>query len=296
MRVVSQGIFLLLAFLAVGCAPVHIPLKAENAAKVGPTRVYASIPQEEVTADVAQSYIGVVVGGGLWLAMVDAAVESRWASAANKLVEPLRQEVTDFDFRTQFCAALEKTLRDIPTIKLAKFESTAMPLSDKGRAALREQIPEAAVLFVSTMYELTADFQALSVVTETSLWLRDQENAVYLANYYYYTPPIAPEKGSEEAAKAWAADHGAALLAALNEGIAETMKMFQLDLRAAPEPIASPSEKPKFSPGPIPAWAAASWFTYLAKENHRSIVRYGDVLYSVSDEEVFVAARAASNR
>jgi hypothetical protein len=73
------------------------------------------------------------------------------------------------------------------------------------------------------------------------------------------------------------------------------MKMFRLDLRVAPKPVGSSTEQPKFSPGPIPARAAPFELTYLAKENHRSIVWYGDVLYSVSGEDVFVPAPAASS-
>lgn len=293
-RVVFGVFFLLLASLPVGCAPVYIPLTAEHAAKVGPTRVHASITQEEVTAVVEKSYVGMVAGGGMLLAFVDAAVESRWASTANKLIEPIRRDVSAFDFRAQFYAALEKTLRGIATIKLAKFEGTPKPLSDKDRDALRKQISEEAFLFVSTRYELTSDFQALWVITEPSLWLRDEEDAVYLAKYHYYTPPIAPAKDSEAAAAAWAANRGAALRAALTEGIAETMKMFRLDLRTAPQPVGSLTEEPKVSPGPIPAEAAPSSLTYLAKEKQRSIVRYGDVLYSVSAEEVFVPAQSSS--
>jgi hypothetical protein len=298
-RIIFYVFFLLLVFLAVGCSPVHIPLTAEHAAKVGPTRVYASISQEEVIAAASSSYIGLVVVGGMWGAMVDAAVESMWASAANKLIEPIRNEVIDFDFRARFLAALEKTLPGIATMKLAKLESTVKPVNDKDLSALRKQAPEDAFLSVKASYELTSDFQALWVVTDTSLWLRDEEEAVYIARYHYYTPPIAPAKDSDAAAKAWAADRGAALRAALSEGIAETMKMFRLDLLAAPEPVDSLTEEPEFSPGPIPARvvrrAAPFELTYLAKENHRSIVRYGDVLYSVSGEDVFVPAPAASS-
>jgi hypothetical protein len=298
-RIVFYVFFLLLVFLAVGCSPVHIPLTAEHAAKVGPTRVYASISQEEVIAAASSSYIGLVVVGGMWGAMVDAAVESMWASAANKLIEPIRNEVIDFDFRARFLAALEKTLPGIATMKLAKLESTVKPVNDKDLSALRKQAPEDAFLSVEASYELTSDFQALWVITDTSLWLRDEEEAVYIARYHYYTPPIAPAKDSDAAAKAWAADRGAALRAALSEGIAETMKMFRLDLLAAPEPVDSLTEEPEFSPGPIPARvvrrAAPFELTYLAKENHRSIVRYKDVLYSVSGEDVFVPAPAASS-
>jgi hypothetical protein len=297
-RIVFYVFFLLLVFHAVGCS-VHIPLTAEHAAKVGPTRVYASISQEEVIAAASSSYIGLVVVGGMWGAMVDAAVESMWASAANKLIEPIRNEVIDFDFRARFLAALEKTLPGIATMKLAKLESTVKPVNDKDLPALRKQAPEDAFLSVKASYELTSDFQALWVITDTSLWLRDEEEAVYIARYHYYTPPIAPAKDRDAAAKAWAADRGAALRAALSEGIAETMKMFRLDLLAAPEPVDSLTEEPEFSPGPIPARvvrrAAPFELTYLAKENHRSIVRYGDVLYSVSGEDVFVPAPAASS-
>ena len=139
-RIVFYVFFPLLVFLAVGCS-VHIPLTAEHAAKVGPTRVYASISQEEVIAAASKSYIGLVVGGGVWVAMVDAALESMWASAANKLIEPIRNEVMDFDFRARFLAALEKTLPGIATIKLAKLESTVKPVNDKDLPTLRKQAP-----------------------------------------------------------------------------------------------------------------------------------------------------------
>jgi hypothetical protein len=289
-RILFYAFFLLLVFLAVGCSPLHIPLTAEHAAKVGPTRVHVSIPQEELTAAASKSYIGLVVGGGVLVAMADAALESMWASATNKLIEPIRSEVMDFDFRARFVAALEKTLRGIPTVKRAKLDSTAKPVNDADLPALRKQSPEDAFLSVAVSYELTSDFQALWVVTDTSLWLRDESDAVYTARYHYYTPPIAPAKDRDVAAKAWAADRGAALRAALSEGIAETMKMFRLDLLVEPKPVDSLTEEPKFSPGPIRPRAAPFELTYLAKESHRSIVRYKDVLYSVSREDVFVPA------
>jgi hypothetical protein len=290
-RLGSRDFLLVVTFccLAVGCAPaLHVPLKAEHAMNIGSTRVFTSIPQDEVTAVVEPSHLSAGVGGGLLFALIDAAVNSSRTSTANKLIEPIRKEVSDFDFRTAFFDSLEITLRGIAMIQIAKMDSTAKPLSEKERAALRKQIPENGLLSVSTTYELSSNFQSLYVVTLVSLWLRNQEEPVYLSRYHYYTPPIAASNERETAASAWAANRGAVLRVALKEGISETMKMIQLDFRPSPVPISAPVETPKFSDGAVITGASPSSLTYLAKNDKRYIVRHRDILYSASTEERFV--------
>jgi hypothetical protein len=278
---------------AAGCAPaLYVPLKPENA-KVGSTRVYASIPQEEITAVVEKLNLaggagGVGLIGGLIALGIDSAVNSSRTSTMMQLVDPIRKEMRDYNFRARFNDSFQNTLPGIQTIDLARFDRGVYPITDKERDTLRLQTSENGLLTVSTRYELGSDFQSLYIVSAVALWLRGEEKAAYLSNYHYYTPPIAPDKGREDAARAWAANHAAALRAALDEGIAETMKMFLADLRSSPPALPVESET-KFSKGSILARASADSITFLVKDKTRYIVRYKDILFSASTDQQFVS-------
>jgi hypothetical protein len=289
-KYIFGAIVYLAVFFTVGCAPpIYVPFKAEHASQSLDTRVYVSIVQDEINAFVEPSNLSVGAGGGLLVALIDAGVNSYRTSRANRLIEPVRKELGDIDFRGAFLASLEKTLRALPTIQMTKIDSTAKAVSDKNRDALRKELPETGLLSVSTSYELGADFQSLYIATSVSLWLRDAKEATYLARYHYYTPPILPSEDREAAAKAWAVDHGAPVRAAVQEGIAETMKMMQLDFRPAPQFLPPPDSMPKFAAGSILTKASPSDVTFLATDGKRYIVRYRDILWSASIDERFTA-------
>ncbi|HEY1267918.1 MAG TPA: hypothetical protein VGH16_11740 [Candidatus Binatia bacterium] len=277
-------------FLAAGCAPpIYVPFKVENTPQTLDTRVYVSISQDEINAFVEPSNLSVGAGGGLLVALIDAGVNSYRTSRANRLIEPVRKEVGDIDFRGVFLASLEKTLRALPTIQMTKIDSTAKAVSDKDRDNLRKELPETGLLSISTKYELGADFQSFYITTVVSLWLRDAKEATYLARYHYYTPPILPSDDREAAANAWAIDHGAPVRAALQEGIAETMKMMRLDFRPSPEVLVAPDSIPKFAAGSILTKASPSDLTFLAMDGKHYIVRYRGILWSASVDERFTA-------
>jgi len=129
-------------------------------------------------------------GVSLLLAIVDAAVESHRTSRANKLMEPVRKEVGDFDFRAQFGATLQKTALELPALKVTQAATTAKPLVVSDPAALWKDVPEDAVLALVTNYELSANFRSLTMVTVAALWTRNQKEPIYRGRYLYHTPPI----------------------------------------------------------------------------------------------------------
>ena len=148
-------------------------------------------------------------------------------------------------------------------------------------------MPEDAVLALVTNYELSANFRSLTMVTVAALWTRNQKEPIYRGRYLYHTPPIGAFKELEESSQAWAANNGAALRAAMTQGIAETMKMLTLDLGAAGgTPTASPTPKLSLSSSLGPA--VLSFPAYLAKDGNRYIVRIdGGALTSASSDERF---------
>jgi len=300
--------FVLASLFAAGCAPaVYVPLKAEDSGTIRNTRVHAAIVQDEVAAAVERSNVAAAGGGGLLLALVDVAVESHRTSRANKLMEPVRKEVGDFDFRAQFGATLQKTALELSALKVTQAATTAKPLVISDPAALWKDVPEAAAgasapglrpgagfpvrppargergrgVPERLRYELSANFRSLTMVTVAALWTRNQKEPIYRGRYLYHTPPIGAFKELEESSQAWAANNGAALRAAMTQGIAETMKMLTLDLgTAGGTPTASPTPKLSILELSFPA--------YLAKDGNRYIVRIdGGALTSASSDERF---------
>jgi hypothetical protein len=247
--------------------------------------VHALVAQEEVAAAIQRSNVAAAGGGGLLLALIDVGVEAHRTSSANKLMEPLRKAVGDFDFRRQFDRALATTLPTLGRLKAETPTTVARPLADAERATLLKGETN-SVLSLATTYELSANFRSLVITTVSLLWMRDREEPIYRGRYMYQTPPIGAFKKDEDATQAWAANKGAALRAAMTEGIAETMKMLVIDLGPGVTPIASPTPKLSISSTP----ALLSFPAYLQKEGNRYVVRQDGVLISVASDTAFTAA------
>lgn len=290
MRRSSVQLLLLLPLLAVGCAStIHIPLTPDLSTKIEQTRVHAVVAQDEIAALIEQSNTAAAAGGGLLFAVIDAAVDSHRTARASKLMEPVRREVADFDFRTQLDKRLQTTVGGLPSLKVAQATVGSKPLPANDTATLWKDVSENALLSLSTRYELTASLRSLMVTTVATYWLRGREEPIYRGRYVYYTPPLAATDHAQ-CAKAWAADKAAALRAAMRESIDETMKMLAADLRGT-TPTATAT--PKLSYGD--ASTLHSFPSYLVKDGNRYIIRLGEgALFSASADATFTTEAAAA--
>jgi len=245
----------------VSCGPTYyIPLKPEHASAITSTRVHATIVQEEVNAEVKVAntritnagLLGAIVG-----AVVDTAITSHRAGEAEKLVEPIRREVSDFDFRAAFFDSLNTTLPALRTLRMANLTTSKASPTPELLATVLARTREGTFLSLITRYELSADFRTFSVYTTAEILQHGREEPLYRGTFVYVTEPIPGGKEPEAAARAWASDHGATFRTAMREGIDETMKMLVLDLGAAPvgEQARSASAK---APGAPAARASAS--------------------------------------
>jgi hypothetical protein len=286
----SVLLLLLLPLLAVGCAPaIHVPLTADLSAKIEQTRVHAVVAQDEIAALIEQSNLAVAAGGGLVFALIDAGIDSHRTARAAKLMEPVRKEVADFDFRTQFRERLQTTVAGLPPLKVAQATVVAKPLPANDTAALWKDVSENALLSLSTRYELSTSLRTLVVTTVATYWLRGRDEAIYRGRYVYYTPPLAATD-REECAKVWAADKGAALRAAMREGIDQTMKMLIADVGGT-TPIETATPKLSYGDGSN----LHSFPAYLVKDGTRYIIRLGDgALFSASTDATFTTGTAAA--
>ena len=222
----------------IGCGPIYyIPLKPVQASTITSTRVHATIAQEEVDAAVKVSNTPVVAGGLLGAlvgAVVDTAITSHRAGEAEKLVEPIRKEVSDFDFRAAFFDSLKETLPALRTLRMATLATGKTPLTPEMLRDLRTRTRDNTFLSLITRYEFSTDFRTFSVLTTAEIFRNGQDGPLYRGTFVYDTEPIAGADEPEDAARAWAANRAAAFRAAMREGIDETMKMLVLDLGEVP--------------------------------------------------------------
>lgn len=138
--------------------------------------------------------------------------------------------IEDIRVRQLFLDAIQSKLSVYP-FKIDKVVATAAPLPEDARdKLLRALRPDQGLLAIEPSYFLTKDCRSLVVETTVALW--DQSGIrwtkpLYLAVLHYQSQPTA--QSGKAAIEAWAANDGVRFRAALDEGIAETVKMATTD-------------------------------------------------------------------
>lgn len=225
----------LLAVVLVGCATSKaIPLKPEASARIQSTRALIVIPQNEVNAEVVRSNVGqsAAASGGVLGALIgsaiDASLESSRASKANLALEPVRQQLVDFDFRAECEKKFRTAMVSHPWLKVDQIDITGQPDSPEDPNRTLATVPQDSLLAMVIDYQLSSDFRSLIVRSTVSFWQRGLEDVQYLGEYRYLSAPIRPKSG-ETAVKVWADNNARLLRAAMHEGIDETIRMLKLD-------------------------------------------------------------------
>src|SRR5262249_46547346 len=174
-------------------SPAYIALTPEHAATIDSTRVHATIAQEEVTAAVEASNAGVLVGGLLG-ALISTAVTLHRAGEADKLVEPIRKEVSDFDFRAAYFERLEQTLPTLHVLRTASLTPNKAAPTAELLAAARAGMRENTFLSLNARYELSPDFRNFLITTIVEISQNGQEEPLYRSTFVYTSHPLAVEE------------------------------------------------------------------------------------------------------
>lgn len=141
----------------IGCAPPsYILLKPEASERIRSTHAHIVIPQEELNVVVEQSGTAAAAGGGLLFTMIDLSVEAKRANKANQIIEPVRKQLADFDFRSEFDKQVRTALADISWLKIVQVEVTGQPYSVEDRNRMRATIPQDSLLAMAVSYQLSS--------------------------------------------------------------------------------------------------------------------------------------------
>lgn len=221
----------------------RVPLSAADADSIRGVYLVSTIAQDDirkqterfirttvnyVRAPGGAGIIGAILGAAIADAIVNNQIKTRLERAALALPTILDQ-VKDLDFREEFWRRLGARLGSETRFEIAE---EAYLKEERGHLDIPAQVrgvPVDAVLDLETTYYLSADLRVMLVRLSVLLQSRDQSKVFHRAIYAYDTPPVSSE-GYEAAARAWAADEGAAYRAALIEGGEQVLRLLYGDM------------------------------------------------------------------
>lgn len=238
--VLSAGFFLS------GCATsLRVPLTEEQ--KVGITEVKSKviIIQDEVIVAVQPSMAGMLTGGGLVGAVIDSKVTNSRVKSAQAIMGPFYNAIENLDYRVVFQTSAKSGFAGYP-FRVTEVTATPRSLRQEDLDQWRNELgPKQALMIVAPRYQLSGDFRTLDSETFVTLWTAAGGNApVQRSVIYYQSLPLG--NGQADSVTKWSASNAAAFHAALNESIAETLRLVQVDVKAGDQPIAKGAELQEF--------------------------------------------------
>ncbi len=209
---------LLLALMTAACAKQQVGITTENAAKITSSTVILVVAQKDLGAVVEASKAGIVLGGGMMAALVNAADESSRSRAARDMVLPLRAHLTDIDFRKELASELSKQLQH-SWLHVEQVEIVDA-LSSSERKKMFDKRSSNAILLVDANYKLASDFTLLNTTSNHAIYIEDAKDPVYKDKVAISSDKVMDASAGESAiARSWAENDGSRIKLAVRDGI-----------------------------------------------------------------------------
>ncbi len=164
-------------------------------------------------------------------ALIDSSIDKGRQGDIQTAIEPFYAAVDDRDVRKQLSTALRTGLGTNFAIKIDPIESATVAMSklklDAQKAALT---PQKGFMQIGTTYTFSPDFSRLNMSTHVDLWQGGKGTPVYTNNFFYQSASVGAS--GTGALNAWASNNGARYREAVDEAIAQIVKMIRLDVSA----------------------------------------------------------------
>jgi len=278
-------IFPFLTFIAVfivsGCANMrtYVPLDSNIQQQNLNVSVRSVITQDEIIVTAENPGVAAAAGGGLIAAVIDSAVASERQLKIQNTIEPFYGSIDDVDFRVIYKDMLDKTLLEIPALKVTEVVVTPQILTIDDRNALIVAMPlTQGLMHISTRYSFSNDYSTLRLVSLVDIWQGgNTEKPAYSNNFYYISNPV-PTAG-ENTINTWGLNNGERYRAAINEAAIEIASMLRIDLNNTSQADSASTEKSDLRPGEPQLFFGLPVKTsgkLLRNESNRAIVRNDD--------------------
>jgi len=215
-----------------GCIsmPHYIPL--DTAAPNRPTEITALtfIPQDEIVVTAQSAGVAQAAGGGLLMALIDSSIAKGRQEKIQAAIEPFYAAVDDVDFRAQYWSAIGSYLKQSFPLKVADVKTTPLVMTrDEHEKQLAALPASKAFMLIGTRYSFTPDFTRLEVITGIDVWRGGGKSEPIYSNLFRYQSSAVGN--GDDSMKLWSENSGKLYRAAIKEGVAETVKMLDLDMR-----------------------------------------------------------------
>lgn len=220
-------------------------LAPANVSRLKSIDVTTSLAQPEIAADVTQSNVAAITGGGLIGALIDVAVEANRAKKAEVTITPLRDALIEFNSGEVLRSHVSDKMHAEPLLPIRQVLITG-PVKEKDVAEQAKKGEADGILLISVDYRLSPNFDRVRVLAHAVLF--DKETTakggkpVYQNDFATYRALPTVPKDRAEAITLWCADHGAPMRDALVASFAEIAEMIKFDLRQGEEANLVPKE------------------------------------------------------
>lgn len=194
-------------------------------------------PQKTVDADIKRSYMG----HGLLDLMVASMVEGVRSSKAQKLLQPIQNEMKEFHPDVLFQDKLRADLQKIKWLA-AKDIKVVNGKEDELRDKIVQTSLKDTVLFVTFRYALTPEFESLAGTLSVEMYpvhervcscVKSEDpkkTPIYKTHFMSSFSLPVPENDKEDNAKHWSNNNGALLKKGINQVIDGVLKQLTEDL------------------------------------------------------------------
>ena len=232
----SLGIIVMMIMIT-GCQTSRVALNPEYQRQITTADTIIEVKQKEIYAEIKDSNLAVATGGGLIPALIDSAVEHNRAKTSETLIQPIRDQLVNYDFRTEFKDTFESRTHSIDWLRQSYVEETDEITPSEIMARLNHS--RSAILTLQTKYFLTPKFDGVTVESKISLFLpgvsdqsRHKPKPIYLNTFITHAPVSGAEMISKKKNAEYIAHNPTRLSEALENGCRHIIDMFVNDVQS----------------------------------------------------------------
>jgi len=228
--------FIFIIIFIAGCNTSRIALKPEHQAQLTSSETIIEVRQTEIYAEIEDSQIATATGGGLIPALIDAAIEHKRTKTADTLIQPIRNQLSDYDFGLEFKDTFESRVHAIDWLHSANVEVAGEITPSDITERLNKSGP--AILTLQSNYYVTPKFDGVIVEANISLYLpgvsdhnRKKPKPVYRNQFTSEESLAESEKASKKLNAVYMAENTAWLNDALKNGCSRIIDKFVADIQ-----------------------------------------------------------------
>lgn len=167
------GLFAVIILLS-GCAtPTFHRLDQSARQHFQSVDSFLVFPQDEISVQVDSSNIATATGGGVIPALIDAAIESSRAETAEGLIQPVRNNLIDFNYPEILASELNTAFNELSWLNAGNVE-LKLSEEEKQLDELYSESNGSAIVYMTADYSLSPEFHAVTTRINLAIYPKSE--------------------------------------------------------------------------------------------------------------------------